>query len=97
MNATIDTYRGLHVAETFQFHSSSGPETHTVILWDNGALSCNCRGWIFKRKGCAYRYCKHTFEVMHRLRIRGKTVVQPSSIEEDAMILGTRRTITVED
>lgn len=62
----------------WRFPSSSGDQTYTVILWDNGSLSCNCKGWTFKKKDCDVRYCKHTFQVMQELRTQA-VAVQPAT------------------
>jgi hypothetical protein len=45
---------------TREFLSSSGNGSYTALIdTDTGAASCNCRGWIFKRKNKP-RGCKHT-------------------------------------
>lgn len=41
------------------FESSSSDAVYKTILHDDGHLSCDCRGWTFKR-GDKPRECKHT-------------------------------------
>jgi ATP-dependent DNA ligase len=51
--------------KTFTFPSSSSDAVYTVTVKDDGAVSCNCRGWTVKR-GDKPRECKHTREVLAR-------------------------------
>lgn len=44
-----------HIKET---PSSSGVGKYFTMLWSDGMLSCDCRGWTVKKKGKA-RDCKH--------------------------------------
>lgn len=48
--------------QTWKFESSSSDKMYTVIKHEDGHLSCDCRGWTFKR-GDRPRECKHTREV----------------------------------
>lgn len=48
------------VANVWYTPSSSDPSReYTTILWADGRVSCNCRGWTFKRPG-QDRSCQHT-------------------------------------
>jgi hypothetical protein len=42
---------------TFPSHSSPG-KNYETILWANGDLTCNCRGWIYPKNGNP-RTCTH--------------------------------------
>ena len=44
------------------FPSSSGSTTYETILTDAGELSCNCPGYVFKRKD-TQRACRHTKQI----------------------------------
>lgn len=52
--------------DVFQWQIQSKKEvagvkaTYTVLLKSDGSLTCNCPGWIFKKKGQHIRQCKHT-------------------------------------
>lgn len=47
----------------FEFKSKSNPNnSYTVLLYDDGTTSCNCRGWTIKRSN-KERGCRHTKEV----------------------------------
>lgn len=48
----------------WDFESSSSDKTYTVTLWNDGYISCTCKGWaIFKEKTIQQfgqrRWCKH--------------------------------------
>jgi len=47
------------VIAAWAFPSSSGSTIYETTLDDQGILSCNCPGFIFKKKG-QERSCKHT-------------------------------------
>lgn len=64
----------------WQFPSKTTDAVYTVILWDNGSLSCDCKGWTYKKPDCDVRYCKHTFQVMQQLRLE-QVPVQPATEE----------------
>lgn len=51
----------------FSFPSSSGPSVYVTTLAEDGLLSCNCRGWTFRR-GTQPRECKHTKEVIQQVK-----------------------------
>lgn len=50
----------------FLIPSSSNPrKVYKVIIWDNGDVSCNCPGWIFKNRGTSSkRFCKHAQKII---------------------------------
>jgi hypothetical protein len=51
----------------YAFKSSTGSATYTARLdTETGDLSCNCKGWTFKRYA-AIRGCKHTTEVTAKM------------------------------
>lgn len=50
------------VVTAWAFPSSSGSTTYETTLDDEGTLSCNCPGFIFKKKG-QERSCKHTRQI----------------------------------
>ena len=50
------------VLAAWAFPSSSGSTTYETTLDEAGTLSCNCPGFIFKKKGQA-RGCKHTRQI----------------------------------
>jgi hypothetical protein len=50
------------VMAAWAFPSSSGSTTYETVLDEEGMLSCNCPGFIFKKKGQA-RGCKHTRQI----------------------------------
>lgn len=49
-------------AKQWSFPSSSGSAVYTTKRSADGSLSCNCKGWTFKR-GTGPRECKHTRQV----------------------------------
>lgn len=50
------------VLAAWAFPSSSGSTTYETVLEEDSTLSCNCPGFIFKKKGQA-RGCKHTRQI----------------------------------
>ena len=50
------------VLKAWAFDSSQGTTTYETVLRRDGTLTCNCPGWINKKKGEA-RGCKHTRDV----------------------------------
>lgn len=47
------------VIEIFVFASESNPKaTYQTLVWDDGALSCDCKGWT-RRCNNGVRTCKH--------------------------------------
>lgn len=40
------------------FRSSSGSAVYETVIWKDGTHSCNCPGWVLKRKDKP-RHCKH--------------------------------------
>jgi hypothetical protein len=49
--------------KSWKFRSSSGSGVYETRLTKTGILSCDCRGWTFKKAGKP-RSCKHTDEVI---------------------------------
>ena len=45
--------------DAWAFPSSKGTTTYEVVRQSDGSLTCNCPGWVFKKKD-AIRECKHT-------------------------------------
>ncbi len=50
------------IVAAWAFPSSSGSTTYETTLDNEGTLSCNCPGFIFKKKG-QERGCKHTRQI----------------------------------
>ena len=50
------------VLAAWAFPSSAGATTYETTLETDGTLSCNCPGFIFKKKG-QVRGCKHTRQI----------------------------------
>lgn len=51
------------IATLFVFTSDSSPgRTYQTLLYVDGSTSCECKGWIFRRRsaGNGERTCKHT-------------------------------------
>lgn len=49
--------------KTWTFPSSSSPgKTYETVQWEDGSLSCECRGWTVKKEG-RERSCTHTDQV----------------------------------
>jgi len=44
---------------------------HTITLWDDGLLTCNCLGWVMKRVG-RERECTHCREIYSQLTTQPK-------------------------
>ena len=62
------------VLAAWAFPSSSGSTTYETVLEEDGTLSCNCPGFIFKKKGQA-RGCKHTRQIEpYTARLLAKTL-----------------------
>jgi hypothetical protein len=56
------------VIREFRFESSSSPGSFYVTkVYRDGAMSCNCKGWIFSLRKHGVRKCKHTTEVAGQL------------------------------
>lgn len=53
---------------TYFFKSESSAKLYQTIQWENGALSCDCFGWI-KRVSGGVRTCKHCRVVLAGLGI----------------------------
>ena len=53
------------MTQEWKFPSSSSSTVYTTKRNIDGSLSCNCRGWTFKR-GTGPRECKHTRQVALR-------------------------------
>lgn len=50
--------------ERREFPSSSDPnKMYVAMVMADGMVTCNCRGWTFK-KGSTARRCKHTDELI---------------------------------
>jgi len=47
------------MADAWAFPSSKGTTTYEVVRQPDGSLTCNCPGWVYKKKD-AIRECKHT-------------------------------------
>jgi hypothetical protein len=62
---SVDYMPVFDAVKTWSFKSSSGSGSYVTQINGTGILSCNCRGWTFKKPGKA-RWCKHTTEVIHR-------------------------------
>lgn len=76
----------------FPFPSATSDAVYYVTHWDDDTLSCNCRGWIFKKPDCPVRYCKHTFQVMNQLRQSGCMVKSSTPEQEQEAIRESKRT-----
>lgn len=61
----------------WQFPSSSGVGTYTTKRHADGALSCNCKGWTFKRAD-GPRSCTHTRQIEATPCVRQITKSVPS-------------------
>lgn len=51
------------IAKLYVFRSSSSPgTTYQTLQYTDGATSCDCKGWTFKRRNTpdGQRSCKHT-------------------------------------
>ena len=53
---------------------------HTIKLWDNGNLSCDCLGWIMKRANVK-RECTHCREIYGQLTNKPKPDKTPKPNE----------------
>jgi hypothetical protein len=58
--------------QQWKYPSSSGPGEYTTTLAADGLLSCDCRGFLIKKKDKP-RYCRHTDHVVRKL---GLNIVQ---------------------
>lgn len=67
------------VAAAWAHPSSQGTTTYETVLLENGALSCECPGWIYAKKGV--RGCKHTrmHEKDQQAYVNGGTVTAPGT------------------
>ncbi len=62
------------IVAAWAFPSSSGSTTYETTLDDDGILSCNCPGFIFKKKG-QERSCKHTRQIEpYRERVKAGSI-----------------------
>lgn len=50
------------IVTTYFFASESSPDKlYQALVYDDGTTSCECKGWIFKRRNVGGdRTCKHT-------------------------------------
>jgi len=55
---------GVKIVKEFEFRSKSNPDRkpYVVKVYDDGTMSCDCRGWTFKKVGKP-RGCTHTKQV----------------------------------
>ena len=51
------------IVKQARFKSRSGNGWYLTKKWENGEITCNCPGWIFKR-GDAPRKCRHTIQAL---------------------------------
>lgn len=62
------------VLAAWAFPSSSNSTTYETTLEEDGTLSCNCPGFIFKKKGQT-RGCKHTRQIEpYTAQLLGRTL-----------------------
>jgi hypothetical protein len=52
----------VQVVRTWTFRSGSSTSVYEVIMYSDGSLSCDCKGWTIKRQD-RERTCKHVREV----------------------------------
>ena len=50
------------IITTYFFASDSSPDkVYQTLVYDDGTTSCECKGWVFKRRNVGGdRTCKHT-------------------------------------
>lgn len=63
------TIKMVKAAPIFQWTFTSAHEAHGVravystLLRADNTITCNCPGWVFKKKGHKERFCKHTEKI----------------------------------
>lgn len=45
---------------------TDGTTKHTATLWNDGSVSCNCKGWVFNHKKKGDRACHHARTLQDR-------------------------------
>lgn len=53
MKATQDNTR-----KVVAFRSTTGTAVYQTVIWPDNSISCDCPGWVLKRKNKP-RHCKH--------------------------------------
>lgn len=65
------------------YESSSSDAEYWVIHHSDGHLSCNCRGWVNRRRANPSRECKHQTIVIRELTAMGaKTEIRPVGTDD---------------
>jgi hypothetical protein len=67
--------KGQEVHQTYNIHG------HTITLWKDGLLTCNCMGWIMKRVG-KERECTHVRSIYAELNNKPKPEKRKPMIKE---------------
>ena len=85
---------------SWQTESDSDPgKRYETVLWSDGDLSCDCRGWTIKRAGTE-RTCKHVREYRRVLDLGGRMLrhtIQPTAPVNLPVTTGTGRASVVFD
>ena len=75
---------GLIEIKKFEIPSSSNPRVmHVIKQWNDGSYSCNCPGWVFKKKSQS-RDCAHIRSLCALLGIvtpAAKVAPEPELVE----------------
>jgi hypothetical protein len=80
----VDWMPVFDAVKSWNFRSSSGSGQYRTQLNATGLLSCNCRGWTFKKQGKP-RSCKHTTEVAENEGYRLKVIGDYLFVEDKAL------------
>ena len=56
---------------------------YTTMLRADGSTTCDCAGWIFKKKGTDDRACKHTKHISDEAKVLYKTYKSGGSLKRD--------------
>lgn len=67
--------KGQTVFKTYEING------HTISLWDDGLLTCNCLGWVMKRVG-RERECTHCRDIYGQLTNQPKPNKNKPEVEE---------------
>lgn len=86
--------------KSWTFTSDSNPRVkYETRLTKTGIISCNCRGWTFKKPGKA-RWCKHTTDVIQTEGLTVREVGQYLVVEDKKLTAAKRKygdaTVTVQ-
>ena len=89
------TYKNVHYGNEYDKNTelvkTFNKNGHTISLWSDGNLTCDCSGWIYKRAR-KQRECIHVREVYGQLKGTGTPAKsKPKEVTQDELFDILRR------